>query len=106
MWARVILISVLLHHFSTCFCSLFVHDICICCICIYAPGVGGPLGAPWLESYLDRDCDRDFAAEFLFAASLSMIHLSQLAEDIVIHSSQPFGFLQLADAYKEKPGQL
>ena len=48
---------------------------------------------------VDAVSDRDFAAEFLFAASLSMIHLSQLAEDIVIHSSQPFGFLQLADAY-------
>lgn len=48
---------------------------------------------------VDAVSDRDFAAEFLFAASLSMVHLSQLAEDIVIHSSQPFGFLQLADAY-------
>ena len=48
---------------------------------------------------VDAVSDRDFVAEFLFAASLSMIHLSQLAEDVVIHSSQPFGFLRLADAY-------
>ena len=48
---------------------------------------------------VDAVCDRDFVAEFLFAASLSMVHLSQLAEDVVIYSSQPFGFVGLADAY-------
>ncbi|KAJ2156121.1 argininosuccinate lyase [Coemansia sp. RSA 552] len=43
--------------------------------------------------------DRDFVAEFLFHASLTMIHISRLAEDLIIYSSAEFGFVQLADAY-------
>jgi argininosuccinate lyase len=42
---------------------------------------------------------RDFAAEFLFWATLSMVHLSRLAEDLIIYSSREFGFVALADAY-------
>lgn len=48
---------------------------------------------------LDGVSDRDFIAEFLFWASLTMVHLSRLAEDLVIFSSREFGFVQLADAY-------
>lgn len=48
---------------------------------------------------MDGVADRDFVADFLFCASLSMVHLSQLAEDIVIYGSEPYGFLALADAY-------
>ncbi|KAI8930140.1 argininosuccinate lyase [Entophlyctis helioformis] len=43
--------------------------------------------------------DRDFVAEFLFWASLAMVHLSRLAEDLIIYSSAEFGFVRLADAY-------
>ncbi|KAJ1965177.1 argininosuccinate lyase [Dipsacomyces acuminosporus] len=43
--------------------------------------------------------DRDFVAEFLFHCSLIMIHISRLAEDLIIYSSAEFGFVQLADAY-------
>jgi argininosuccinate lyase len=42
---------------------------------------------------------RDFVAEFLFWATLTMIHLSRLAEDLIIYSSREFGFVTLADAY-------
>ncbi|KAJ2891047.1 argininosuccinate lyase [Coemansia aciculifera] len=43
--------------------------------------------------------DRDFVAEFLFHCSLTMIHISRLAEDLIIYSTAEFGFVQLADAY-------
>lgn len=42
---------------------------------------------------------RDFVAEFLFWASLTAIHLSRLAEDLIIYSSKEFGFVTLADSY-------
>jgi argininosuccinate lyase len=48
---------------------------------------------------LDAVSDRDFIGEFLFWASLTMIHLSRLAEDLIIYSSREFGFVTLADAY-------
>ncbi|KAI9309554.1 argininosuccinate lyase [Cunninghamella echinulata] len=43
--------------------------------------------------------DRDFVAEFLFWASLTMVHISRIAEDLIIYSSGEFGFVKLADAY-------
>ncbi|KAI7821638.1 argininosuccinate lyase [Kickxella alabastrina] len=43
--------------------------------------------------------DRDFVAEFLFHCSLIMVHISRLAEDLIIYSTAEFGFVQLADAY-------
>ncbi|KAI8320005.1 argininosuccinate lyase [Martensiomyces pterosporus] len=43
--------------------------------------------------------DRDFVAEFLFHCSLVMVHISRLAEDLIIYSTAEFGFVQLADAY-------
>ena len=48
---------------------------------------------------LDGVSDRDFIAEFLFWAGLTMVHLSRLSEDLVIYSSHEFGFVTLADAY-------
>jgi argininosuccinate lyase len=48
---------------------------------------------------LDGVSDRDFIAEFLFWATLTMLHLSRLAEDLIIYSSREFGFVTLADAY-------
>lgn len=48
---------------------------------------------------MDGVSDRDFIAEFLFWATLTMVHLSRLAEDLVIFSSREFGFVTLADAY-------
>ncbi|HWP83954.1 MAG TPA: argininosuccinate lyase, partial [Terriglobia bacterium] len=46
---------------------------------------------------MDAVSDRDFALEFLFAASLSFVHLSRLAEDFIVYSSEEFGFLELSD---------
>ncbi len=51
------------------------------------------------ENSLDAVSDRDFAAEFLFAAALAGSHLSRLAEAVVLFSSAEFGFFELSDAY-------
>ena len=48
---------------------------------------------------LDSVSDRDFALEFLAAASISAMHLSRLAEEIVIWCSAPYGFVRLSDAF-------
>ncbi len=48
---------------------------------------------------LDAVSDRDFALEFLAAAAISAMHLSRLAEEIVIWSSAPFAFIRLSDAF-------
>jgi argininosuccinate lyase len=46
---------------------------------------------------LDSVSDRDFAVEFLSASSLIMVHLSRLAEELILWSSQEFQFVQLSD---------
>lgn len=46
---------------------------------------------------IDAVSDRDFAAEFLMACSLTAVHISQMAETLVIWSSSEFGFVELAD---------
>ncbi|MEW5914055.1 MAG: argininosuccinate lyase [Thermodesulfobacteriota bacterium] len=48
---------------------------------------------------LDAVSDRDFALEFLFVLSLVQVHLSRLAEELVLWSSQEFGFITLSDAF-------
>ncbi len=48
---------------------------------------------------LDAVSDRDFAAEFLFAAALVGVHLSRLSEALILFSTAEFGFIELADAY-------
>ncbi len=47
---------------------------------------------------LDAVSDRDFVIEFVSAASLSMMHLSRLAEDVILYSTAEFGFFKLGDA--------
>lgn len=46
---------------------------------------------------VDAVSDRDFVAEFLFAASLCSVHLSQLAETLIIWASKEFSFVEFAD---------
>jgi len=46
---------------------------------------------------LDVSGDRDFALDFLYAASTTMLHLSRLAEDWILYSSEEFGWLELGD---------
>ena len=47
---------------------------------------------------LDGVSDRDFAIEFVGACSISMMHLSRLAEDLILYCSTEFGFVTLSDA--------
>ena len=47
---------------------------------------------------LDAVSDRDFALDFLTAASQCALHLSRLAEEFIIWASQPFGFVRLPDS--------
>jgi argininosuccinate lyase len=48
---------------------------------------------------LDGVSDRDFAAEFIFDASLVMMHLSRFCEELVLWSSMEFQFVEMDDAY-------
>ncbi len=48
---------------------------------------------------MDAVADRDFVAEFLFAAALCGVHLSRLGEEIVLWTSQEFGWVELDDAF-------
>ncbi|HEX8224344.1 MAG TPA: argininosuccinate lyase [Allosphingosinicella sp.] len=48
---------------------------------------------------LDAVSDRDFALDYLMAATQCALHLSRFAEELVIWASQPFGFVRLPDAY-------
>ena len=48
---------------------------------------------------LDAVSDRDFAIEFTAAASLAMVHVSRLSEELVLWMSQPFGFVALPDRF-------
>lgn len=51
------------------------------------------------QNSLDAVADRDFAAEYLFCAAMIGVHLSRLAEQMVLFTSAEFGFLELADAF-------
>ena len=51
------------------------------------------------QNSMDAVSDRDFAAEFLFCAALMGVHLSKLAEQVVLYSSAEFGFFELSDAF-------
>jgi argininosuccinate lyase len=46
---------------------------------------------------MDVAADRDFVLDFLYAAALAMVHLSRLAEDWILYSSEEFGWLELGD---------
>ena len=51
------------------------------------------------QNSLDAVSDRDFALEFSAFASICMVHVSRLSEEIVLWMSQNFGFIDLADRY-------
>jgi len=59
-----------------------------------ALGFDGPT-----DNSLDSVSDRDFALDYLMAATQCSLHLSRMAEEFVIWASQPFGFVSLPDAY-------
>jgi argininosuccinate lyase len=50
-----------------------------------------------VRNSIDATGDRDIVATFLYAASLAMVHLSRLAEDTILFTSEEFGLFELAD---------
>ncbi len=51
------------------------------------------------KNSMDAVSDRDFAAEFIFDGALVMMHLSRFCEDLILWSTEEFGFVTLSDAY-------
>ena len=51
------------------------------------------------QNSLDAVSDRDFAIEFTAAASLCMVHISRMSEELILWMSQNFGFIQIADRF-------
>jgi argininosuccinate lyase len=51
------------------------------------------------QNSMDAVSDRDFAVEFCCAAALLAVHLSRLAEDVILWASTEFSFIKIADAY-------
>ena len=52
-----------------------------------------------MANSLDAVSDRDFALEFLSSCSIAMMHLSRLSEELILWSSQEFGFVTLPDSH-------
>ena len=70
-------------------------------------GVAADLGfAARFDNSLDAVSDRDFVAESLFALSLLAVHLSRIGEELVLWSSDEFGFAKLDDAYSTGSSML
>ena len=71
-------------------------------------GTSYAIDVPWLAERLgfsrivansvDATGERDFVSSFLHAASLTMVHLSRICEDLILFTSEEFGFLDLSDA--------
>ena len=71
------------------------------------PSVAADLGfAGVFDNSLDAVSDRDFVAESLFAVTLVAIHLSRMGEEIVLWSSDEFGFVRLDDGYSTGSSML
>jgi argininosuccinate lyase len=51
-----------------------------------------------VRNSMDASSDRDFVAAFLHATALAMVHLSRLAEDLILFTGEEYGFFELADA--------
>src|SRR5690606_13796206 len=60
----------------------------------------GSLGFAGLsQNSLDAVSDRDFVAELLFASTMIGVHLSRLAEDLILFGSSEFGFVRFGDRF-------
>ena len=60
----------------------------------------GLLGFPRIsQNSIDAVSDRDFIIEFLSSASICMVHLSRLSEELILWSSSEFGFIELPDSF-------
>src|SRR5581483_10064058 len=63
-------------------------------------GFTDPAGRPRVSrNSMDAVSDRDFAVEFCGVAALIAVHLSRLAEDLILWTSSEFNFIRIADAY-------
>lgn len=63
-------------------------------------GVARELGFEGVSrNSMDAVSDRDFILEFLFAAATVMMHLSRMSEELIIWSSQEFGFITISDGF-------
>jgi argininosuccinate lyase len=51
-----------------------------------------------VDNSMDASSDRDFAATFLYASAVTMVHLSRIAEDLIVLSGEEHRFFELADA--------
>jgi argininosuccinate lyase len=51
------------------------------------------------QNSMDTVSDRDFVAEFIFVASLVMAHLSRFCEDLILWSTDEFGYIEIADSF-------
>jgi argininosuccinate lyase len=62
--------------------------------------VARSLGFPEVtRNSMDTVSDRDFIAEFIFDASLVMMHMSRFCEDLILWSTDEFGYVEIADAF-------
>ena len=59
-----------------------------------------------MANSMDGVSDRDFALEYMALASILAVHLSRLAEEIVVWMSEPFGFVKLSDAFTSGSSML
>jgi argininosuccinate lyase len=62
----------------------------------FVDGTGKPKVS---QNSMDAVSDRDFAVEFCATAALIAVHLSRLAEDVILWASAEFGFIKISDAY-------
>jgi argininosuccinate lyase len=51
-----------------------------------------------VSNSIDASGDRDFVATFLYACAMAMVHLSRLAEDLIVLSTEEFGFFEIHDS--------
>ena len=52
-----------------------------------------------IPNSMDAVSDRDFACDFIYAAAMAMLHLSRICEELILWSTEEFGFITLSDAY-------
>ena len=51
------------------------------------------------QNSIDAVSDRDFVAEYIFCCSTVMAHLSRMAEDLILYTTDEFGFMEISDVY-------
>ena len=52
-----------------------------------------------IPNSMDAVADRDFACDFIYAAAMTMLHLSRICEELILWASDEFGFIRMSDAY-------